>query len=381
MKIPITKPNFTQEDEASILDALRSGWVTQGPKVQAFEEAFANKVGARYAVATSSCTTALHLALIAAGVSAGDEVICPSFTFIATANAILYCGARPIFIDIDPETYNLDPSLLQRAVTSRTKAILVVHQVGLPADMDRINSIAAKHGISVIEDAACAIGATYKQEPIGKPHSFLACFSFHPRKILTTGEGGMITTNDEDVAVRLKQLRHHGMSVSDLARHQSKTVVSEEYRELGYNYRMSDLHAALGLSQLQRLDEIIKKRRVLAETYRKAFSEISYLRPPIVPEYAAHTFQSYILRLLPEAPISRDELMTQLLKRGIASRRGIMAIHKEPFYAKEYTDLSLSATESAIRDTLIIPLYSEMKPEEQNYVISNILELVAQPAR
>lgn len=379
MKIPITKPLFTRAEEEKVLEVIRSGWVTQGPQVAAFEEAFARFVGARHAVATSSCTTALHLALIAAQVGPGDEVICPSFTFIATPNVIRYCGAQPVFVDIDPETYNLNPDLLEALITPRTKALIAVHQVGLPMDMDRVNRIAEKRGIRVIEDAACAIGAEYKGEKIGKPHGFLACFSFHPRKIITAGEGGMITTNDESVATRLRQLRHHGMSVSDLARHESQSVVIEEYHELGYNYRLSDIHAALGLVQLGRVNEILKSRLEIAQRYTAVFGKIPYLKPPEVPAYAKHTYQSYILRLKPEAPISRDELMDLLLKRGIATRRGIMASHREPLYAGSYAQVKLPETDAASRETLILPLYAQMEPEEQRYVISNIQEFLKQP--
>ncbi|MCM8776297.1 MAG: DegT/DnrJ/EryC1/StrS family aminotransferase, partial [Candidatus Omnitrophica bacterium] len=354
-------------------------WLTQGPQVQNFEEAFAKAVGARYGVAVSSCTTGLHLALIAAGVGPGDEVICPSFTFIATANVIRYCGAKPVFIDIDPKTYNLDPSLLKNLITSRTKAVIAVHQVGLPADMGPILEIAEARGIKVLEDAACAIGAEYRGERIGKPHGFLAVFSFHPRKIITTGEGGMLTTNDESLATRLKQLRHHGMSVSDLVRHQAKTVVIEEYRELGYNYRMSDLQAAVGLAQLDKLDDILGKRIQRALRYHEAFGEIESLEPPYCPASMKHTYQSYILRVKPNSPISRDDLMNELLKVGIASRRGIMAIHREPLYAKDYADTHLAETDAAVRETLILPLFAKMTDEEQDYVISHIKDFMRQP--
>jgi dTDP-4-amino-4,6-dideoxygalactose transaminase len=314
--------------------------------------------------------------LIAAGDEAGDEVICPSFSFIATANVTRHTGAKPVFIDIDPRTYNLNPELLEGLITKRTKALIAVHQVGLPVDMDCINSITARHGIKVIEDAACAIGSEYKGERIGRPHSLAAVFSFHPRKIITAGEGGMITTDDEALATRFRQLRHHGMSVNDLTRHQSKTIILEEYRELGYNYRMTDLQAALGIVQLEKLPEILKQRTALAERYNRAFSETRYLVPPFVPAYAKHNYQSYQLRLKPEAPLSRNDLMQALLERGIASRRGIMASHLEPLYAKEYQNARLPETETATNEALIIPLYPQMTEEEQEYVISNMKELI-----
>ncbi len=380
MNIPITKPSFTSAEEERLLKVLRSGWVTQGPEVELFEEAVAKFVGSKHAVAVSSCTTALHLALLAASVESGDEVICPSYSFIATANVIRYCNAKPVFIDIEKKTYNLNPELLEKTITPRTKAIIAVHQVGLAADMDSILKIANSRGIKVIEDAACAIGAEYKGQKIGKPHGFLACFSFHPRKIITAGEGGMVTTNDSTVAARLKKLRHHGMSVTDLVRHKAKSVILEEYDELGYNYRMTDLQAALGIIQLGRLPELLRQRTKIAERYNEVFSEIEYLIPPFVPPGIKHTYQSYLLRLKPNAPLSRDELMQQLLERGIATRRGIMASHKEPLYAKEHGRIPLPETETAVKETIILPLFPQMKTEEQEFVISNIKELVSQPA-
>jgi len=372
MKIPITKPSFNRDEEEKIVEALRSGWVTQGPQVERFEEAVAKFVGARYAVATTSCTTALHLALIAASVGPGDEVICPSFSFIATANVIRYCGAKPVFVDIEADTYNLDPNLMEKLITKRTKAVIAVHQVGLPADLDRILQVASCHRLQVIEDAACAIGAEYKGIRIGKPHGFLACFSFHPRKIITAGEGGMITTNDSEVALKLKKLRHHGMSITDLARHQAKSVILEEYDELGYNYRMTDLQAAVGIVQLGKLVGFLRQRAQLAERYNQAFSKIKYLKPPTVPSYAKHTYQSYILRLKSNAPISRDDLMERLLERGIATRRGIMASHREPLYAKEYEKIKLPETDNAVKESIILPLFPQMSLEEQDFVISSI---------
>ena len=332
-------------------------------------------MGAKFGVAVSSCTTALHLALIAASVGEGDEVICPSFSFIATANVIRYCGAKPIFIDIERDTYNLNPDLLEKLISKRTKAIIAVHQVGLPADLDRILSVANRHSIPVIEDAACAIGAEYKGEKIGRPRGFLACFSFHPRKIITAGEGGMITTNDPGIATRLKKLRHHGMSINDLDRHQSKSVMIEEYDELGYNYRMSDLEAAVGLIQLTKLNSLLERRTRIAERYNRAFKEWGYLIPPTVPPDAKHTYQSYLVRVRKDAPFSRDDLMEKLLERDIATRRGIMASHLEPLYAKEYAASKLPETEAATRETLILPLFPQMTSEEQEYVIARIKEV------
>ncbi len=375
--IPVARPCFGQEEEQAVLEALRSGWVSQGPKVAEFEKRFAEYVGARYAVAVSSCTTALHLAMIVSGIKQGDEVICPSYSFIATANCVRYVGAQPVFVDIDPVTFNLDPNRIEEAITPRTRAILVVHQIGLPAAMDEINAIAARKGLLVIEDAACAIGSEYRGQRIGRPHSPLACFSFHPRKILSTGEGGMITTTDEQAAVRLRTLRQHAMTVSDLARHSSSKVVIESYAEVGYNYRMTDLQGALGLIQLQRLDGFIARRRMLAERYTRAIAPLGWLLPPQETPECRHNFQSYAARVAPGAPVSRDDLMQKLLDRAISTRRGIMASHREPPYAGGNWDARLPETNRATDETIILPLFHQMTEEEQDYILDSIREVAA----
>lgn len=369
MNIPIARPSFGQLEEEAVIEVLRSGWVSQGPRVAEFERRFAEYVGAAHAIAVSSCTTALHLALVAVGVRPGDEVICPSLSFIATANAIAYAGATPVFVDIDPSTYNLDPSRIEASITPRTKAILLVHQIGLPAFVDEIQAIAARHGLVVVEDAACAIGSEYKGQRIGKPHTPVACFSFHPRKILTTAEGGMLTTNDEELAARMRRLRQHAMSVSDLARHSSSRVVIEHYDEIGYNYRMTDLQAALGLVQLQRLDKMLGRRRELAERYSRRLSTLGWLVTPCEPADCRHNFQSYMMRLTGDAPLTRDALMQELLDHGVSSRRGIMAIHRELPYHDPATDARLPETNLAADTTVILPLFYEMREEEQEYVI------------
>lgn len=371
--IPVARPSLGVEEEEAVLEVLRSGWVSQGPKVAEFEKKFAEYVGAPHAVAVSSCTTALHLALVVSGVKPGDEVICPSLSFIATANAIVYAGARPVFVDIDETTYNIDPQRIEEAITPRTKAILVVHQIGLPAALDEIQEIGARHGLVVIEDAACAIGAEYHGRRIGAPHTAMACFSFHPRKILTTGEGGMITTADAEVAARLRRLRQHAMGVSDLARHSASKVVVETYDEVGYNYRMTDLQAAVGLVQLGRLDDMLAKRRSLAARYTERLSGLPWVVTPQVPVGGLHNFQSYMVRLTSEAPISRDELMQRLLDRGVSSRRGIMAIHHEKPFLDANWSSRLPVT-SLITDTaLVLPLFHEMTIEEQEFVIDSLV--------
>jgi dTDP-4-amino-4,6-dideoxygalactose transaminase len=378
-KIPVARPSIGRDEENALLDALRSGWVSQGPKVAEFERTFAEYVGARCAVAVSSCTTALHLALLAVGIEPGDEVLCPSLSFIATANSIMHARAFPVFVDVDGETYNIDPSRIPRAITRRTRAVLLVHQVGLPAALQEICEVAYQHGLMVIEDAACAVGAEYHGKRIGLPHAAIACFSFHPRKVLTTGEGGMITTGDEELAARLRRLRQHGMSASDLARHNSCTVVRESYDEIGFNYRMTDMQAAVGIVQLKKLDEMLAKRRRLALRYTEHLRSISWLLPPQESAGSCHSFQSYMVRLTNEAPISRDQLMQELLDRGISTRRGIMAIHREAPYRRDW-DQVLPVTNMVTDSTLVLPLYHEMTEADQDYVVE-VLERVGHVAR
>lgn len=376
--IPVARPSFGAEEENAVLEVLRSGWVSQGPRVAEFEKRFAAYVGAPHAVAVSSCTTALHLALVVAGVKPGDEVLCPSLSFIATANSIVYAGATPVFVDIDPCTYNMDPEAIARAVTPRTKAILIVHQVGLPSRIEEICEIATRYGLVVLEDAACAIGSEYRGRRIGLPHTMAACFSFHPRKILSTGEGGMITTADADIAARLRRLRQHAMTVSDLARHSSTQVLIESYDEVGYNYRMTDLQAAIGMVQLGRLDEMLDRRRRLAARYTERLSRLGWLLPPAQPEECRHNFQSYMMRLTSDAPITRDQLMQELLEQGVSTRRGIMASHREPPYRDGKWDARLPQTNLIADTSIVLPLFYEMREEEQDYVIECIEEIHAQ---
>jgi len=368
--IPISKPYLTGAEGAAVAEVVASGWVSQGPRVREFEAAFAERVGAADAVATTSCTTALHLALYALGVGPGDEVIVPSLSFIATANAVWQCGATPVFADIDPRTYNLDPEAAERAITPRTRAIMPVHQVGLPADMDAFLELGRRRGLEILEDAACAIGASYRGRPVGSL-SPLACFSLHPRKVITTGEGGMITVQDPALAERLRFLRQHAMDVSDLARHAANDVVIERYPERGWNYRMTDMQAALGLCQLEVLDEILERRRELAERYTDALARIPGLHAPYDPPESERTWQSYCVRVDPEAPVERTELMRLLLADGIATRRGVMAIHQEDSYAAE-EPYDLPHTDAAAADVLMLPLYPGLTDAEQDFVIERL---------
>ncbi len=373
--IPIAKPFLAKEEADAASAAVLSGWVTQGPKVSEFEEKFAAYVGAKYAVAVSNCTTALHLALIVAGVKRGDEVICPSMTHIATANAVLHAGAVPVFCEVIPETYNMNVQHAEKLVSAKTKAIILVHQIGLPADIDAFRNLSARHGLQLIEDAACAVGSEYKGRKIGS-HSDLVCFSFHPRKVITTGDGGMITTSDERYYHRLRLLRQHGMSVNDRQRHTSLQLIFEEYLEPGYNYRLTDIQAAVGICQLGRLDYIVAERRKTARYYQEKLGHIPCLALPSEKEGYFTNFQSYSILLKDNAPVSRDELMQRLLDKGIASRRGVMTIHREKAYGELCRGLSLPVTEHACDRSIIIPLYVPMEKKDMDAVVHALISIL-----
>jgi perosamine synthetase len=368
--IPITRPFLGEEEVAAAAEVIRSGWLTQGEKVEQFEMSVARYVGAGRAVAVSNCTTALHLALLAAGVGAGDEVICPSFSFIATANAIVHAGAKPVFVDIDPRTYNMDPGLVEAAITPCTKALMPVDQIGLAADIVAIRAIAKRHGLKVVEDAAPSLGAMVGGTRVGSL-SDLTCFSFHPRKSITTGEGGVITTDDPKAAAWLHRIRSHGASTSDLHRHRSKTVEFEEYRELGYNYRMTDVQAAIGIVQMRKLDSILAERRRLAARYAQLLGGCDWLELPFEPLARFHTYQSYCIRLRSQG--QRDAIMIELAGRGIATRRGVMAIHLEPFYRRLCPDVSLPVTEQCSAETMLLPLFPGLTDDEQQLVAESLL--------
>jgi dTDP-4-amino-4,6-dideoxygalactose transaminase len=375
-RVAVAKPSFDEEEERLVLEVLRSGWVTQGPRVEEFERRFAALVGSADAVAVSSGTTALFLTLHVLGIGAGDEVIVPSLTFIASVNAIVHAGATPVLIDVDPRTYNLDPEAVEAAVTPRTRAIMLVHQLGMPADLDAIDAIGRRHGIHVVEDAACALGSSYKGRPIGGS-SNLAAFSFHPRKVVVTGEGGMITTNDAGIAARLRRLRHQGMSISDIERHRADRVINETYPEIGYNCRLSDLHAALGIAQLAKLDLLVARRRAIAAYYGEALRSLPAIEPPFVPDFAEPNYQSYIVRLREGGETERNHVLDEMHRRGIAMRRGLMAVHREAPYRNARIAGSLRHTELATDQTMILPIYAGLRDEEQRYVIESLTEVVS----
>jgi perosamine synthetase len=366
-KIAVMIPLLGEEEAQAAAEAVRSGWVAQGPRVAQFEEAFAARVGAGHGVAVSSCTTGLHLAMVAVGVGPGDEVIVPSFSFIATANAVRYVGATPVFADVDLATGNVTVETLDAVRTSRTRAVIAVHQGGVPLDLMPLRTAAAEWGLALVEDAACAAGSTVDGRPVGAG-ALVAAWSFHPRKLVTTGEGGMVTVDDPEWATRLKRLREHGMNVSAADRHRSAQPILEAYLETGYNYRMTDIQAAVGLVQLDRLDGIIAQRRELAARYHELLADVPGAVPVRDPAYGTTNYQSFWVLLNPEFGATRDEALAALAAAGVSARRGIMAAHLEPAY-EGHPHAGLGNTERLTRDSLILPLHHAVTEDDQQYIV------------
>ena len=414
--IPFAKPLLGDNEIEAVRRVILSGWVTQGPKVEEFENAFASYSGARFACAVSSCTTALHVALATVGVRPGDVVITVSHSFIATANAVRYCGAEPVFVDIAPDTYCISVDSLKQClhndcerksgrlfyknlfnlalaysplryiasgkpkkagrVIGRVSAILVVHQMGMPCNLKEILALAKKFNIPVVEDAACAAGSEIKianrWDKIGKPHGDIACFSFHPRKIITTGDGGMLTTENPEYDRHFRLLRQHGMSISDSLRHSLRKITFEKYLITGYNYRMTDLQAAIGIEQLKRLPEMVKKRRELAKVYKIYLPKIDWLEALNEPDYCRTNWQSYPVKIKPHAPISRNRLMQYLLDRGIPTRRGIMNAHQERPYKS--CKLALPVSERMRDMVILLPFFDSLKKSQIDFIIKMLMQ-------
>ena len=370
-QIQISLPSTGDEEWQSTRESFTSGWLTQGPKVAAFEKAFAERHQVKHALATTSCTTGLHLILAAMEIGPGDEVIVPAFTWVATANVVLYCGATPVFVDVDPRTNNIDLADLARRLTSRTKAVIAVHLFGLCVDMEALRRVLPQH-VRIVEDAACAAGASYRGVPAGGLGD-AAAFSFHPRKSITTGEGGMVTTNDVALADTMNMLRNHGASISEEQRHKGpRPYLLPEFNLLGFNYRMTDLQGAVGLVQLGKLDRFISERQRWAEYYREHLADLPWLRMPVFPEGGGHAWQAFVTYVDPkQAPLPRNEIMERLQSKGVSTRPGTHAVHMLGYYRDR---LGLKADDyPGARDcdanTMAIPLHNRMSEEDYQYVV------------
>lgn len=383
--IPITKTVFGPEELCAVQKPLESGWVVQGPYVDKFERSFSAFAKVPFSVATSSCTTALHIAVAALGLKPGDEVIVPAFTWVATANVVEYMGAKPVFCDIDLSTFNIDPGKIEELITERTVGIVPVHLFGLCADMQPILDIARRHNLWIVEDAACAFGARYHEQHAGT-FGEMGCFSFHPRKAITTGEGGMITTTHADLDRLSRSLRDHGASRSDFARHESSgSFLLSEYKHLGYNYRMTDIQGALGCAQMKRADWILAERGQRAQFYNQRLATMKWLTTPLVPEGYGHGYQAYVCLFRPEPPSvsnaeslreRRNKLMDKLEQRGIATRQGTHAAALQSYYVEKYGIRPEQFPNAYLADrlSLALPLYPQMTDEEQDQVCESLRE-------
>lgn len=382
--IPIARTHLLDAEVESVLEPLRSGWLVQGPKVREFEERWCAFTGAKHSIAVTSCTSALHLSLAALGFGPGDEAIVPAFTWISTANVVEQLGGKVVFCDIDLETFNIDPALIEDLITPRTKAILPVHLFGLSADMDAIREIAKKHNLWIVEDAACGFGATYRDRHVGTL-GHAGCFSFHPRKAITTGEGGMVTTNDNELAEKIRCFRDHGASISDLQRHLGpKPYLLADHEYAGYNQRMTDLQGALGSAQMLRADAIVAERRSLAQRYNQAFAGLSWLQTPRYPDTLGHGYQSYPCLFQPEAlePDSisrvnnlRNEWMEKLQQAGISTRPATHAVHMLSYYRDKYKlqPADFPKAWAANDCSISLPLFHGMSKSDQDFVIEQVL--------
>lgn len=376
-KIQIASPSVGEEEWQAVREPLSSGWLTQGPQVAAFEKAFAERHRVPHALAVTSCTTGLHLAIEALGIGEGDEVIVPSFTWVASTNVVLHAGAVPVLVDVDRETYNIAIKEVEQKLTDRTKAVMAVHMFGLCADVPALRELLPPE-VAIIEDAACAVGASHGDSPAGSLGD-VAAFSFHPRKTITTGEGGMVTTKDEATASRAEILRNHGASVSEEARHQGdKPYLLPEFDVAGFNYRMTDVQAAIGLVQLGKLDALLAERERWAGFYRAELKDLEWLRTPASPDHGQHGWQAYVCYVDPDtAPMQRNEMMERLQARGIATRPGTHAVHTLAFYRRTFgfKSGSFPAARDCAYNTLAIPLHNRMSQDDYEYVVEALHDL------
>jgi perosamine synthetase len=374
--IPISLPSMGQEEWEATKEPIFSGWITQGPKVAEFEKLFAQRHKVKHAIAVSNCTTALHLALVALDIKAGDEVLVPAFTWVSTANAIMYCNATPVFVDIDIRTFNIDPSQLLSKITPRTKAIIPVHLFGLCANIDEIKKIAPQ--LKIVEDGACAAGAGIGDRPAGSLGD-IGCFSFHPRKSVTTGEGGMLTTNNDQLAERINMLRNHGASISEEQRHKGpKPYILPEFDRIGFNYRMTDIQGSVGVVQIKKLDKFIDERQQWADYFTKELSVLPWLKTPFIPQNYKHGWQSYVLFVdESKAPMKRNDLMEYLQQKGISTRPGTHAVHMLGFYSKTFhiKPLDFPGAYAANEYSMSIPLHNKMVKEDYEYIVHHLKNL------
>lgn len=370
--IAFAKPCFGPEEAEAAAAAVASGWVVGGPRLAELESQFASECKTNYAIGVSSWTTGAFLVLKALGIGPGDEVIVPSLTFIASVNVIVHVGATPVFADIDPATFNIDPDDIAARITPRTKAILPVDQIGLPCEIDRILDIATGAGLTVIQDAACSLGSRFRAQPVGALAP-VTVFSLHARKVVTTGEGGMIVTNDEALAKRLRRMRHQGMSLTDFERHGASPTVFESYPEIGYNFRITDIQAAVGVVQMRKLETLLAKRRRIAERYIAAVNQYSAFISPFVPKHVVPNWQSFQLRVRDGGVVARNSILNQLHEKKIASRRGVMAAHREAPYAR--INVKLPQTEAIADSSFQLPIYPDLTDSDVDRVLSALSNL------
>ncbi len=371
------KPWLTEEEWYAVKEVILSGWVSQGPKVQEFENEVAGFIGARHAVAVNACTSAIHLGLRIQGVESGDDVILADTTCMANVNAIKMAGANPVFVDIDEETYNIDPRLIEAAITPRTKAILNIDQIGLPNDLDAIYAVAKKHNLSVVDDAATAMGSKYKGNYLGS-RGQVTTFSFHPRKMITTGEGGMLLTDDAQIAEKARCLRATGASVSDLDRHKAKGIILQKYYESGYNYRMTDIQAAIGIIQLKKIGQMLEMRAEQARYFNAALAGIDELAAPVVPEYATHAYSSYMIKIRDNTSITPEYIINKMAEKNISCRFGIQPLHQEPFFDNDnWRDEMFPVSCRVAKKSFFIPIFPGLSEDNLKFIVENLKQLIA----